>query len=189
MADDFVPLTTEQIAEAISASTRSTTIADPKDANAALGITVPPATAAEARARLAALTKDRQWGDRFLAGDSRALKEYRALMDKAAEAETTDAANPPDDFIFETTYGNELSPRAVASWVGGMREIGFPDGAIQEVLEGKQFTPEQVEQARHLKSRYMRDPLFTAAYLSGDLQAQREMLTLNAIITSAAHKF
>jgi hypothetical protein len=183
LPDNFVPLTVEQVKAALAPGGDGKV--PPADITAALALkqpTVAPATPAEARARLDVLTKDREWSDRFLSGDPRARQDFKELTAKASEEH--DVTNPVDA-PFQTTSGGELPPRAVAAWVGGMRELGVPDGAITEVLEGKQFSAEQVATATHWKARQMRDPIWCAAYLAGDLECQRQMLVANAVITSA----
>src|SRR5258705_11280875 len=160
--DDFVPLTVEQITAALAPGGDGKT--PPADLAAMLAVKPPvvaPATPAEAQARLDGLTKDREWSAKFLAGDPKALKDFKELTAKASEEH--DVTNP-SDAPFQTTMNGELPPRAVASWVGGMRELGVPDGAISEVLEGKQFSAEQAAKPKHWKARQMRDPLFCAAY-------------------------
>jgi hypothetical protein len=181
--DNFVPLTVEQITAALAPGGDGKTPA--ADLAAMLAVKPPvvaPKSPAEARARLDGLTKDREWSARFLKGDPKAREDFKALTAKASEE--NDPTNPVDA-PFQTTANGELPPRAVAQWVSGMRELGVPDGAITEVLEGKTFTPLQVATAEHWKARQMRDPSFCAAYLAGDVQAMREMLVANAIISSA----
>jgi hypothetical protein len=181
--DDFVPLTVAQIEAALAPGGDGKT--PPADLAAMLAVKPPvvaPSTPAEAQARIDALTKDREWSAKFLAGDPRARKDFEELTAKASEK--ADPANP-SDAPFQTTMNGELPPRAVASWISGMRELGVPDGAITEVLEGKQFTAEQVATAQHWKARQLRDPIWCAAYLAGDLQAVREMLVADSVITSA----
>src|SRR5690242_5145642 len=135
MSDEPGATSAETIAAAIAA-TNNAQVTQPivpgqlkGDAASALGLRapfVPPATAAEARARLAALPNDREWSERFLAGDMRAREEFKELTTKAAEEQ--DAANPPD-IPFQTTAEGELPARHVAEWVGGMRELGLSDEA------------------------------------------------------------
>jgi hypothetical protein len=184
MADDnFIPLTIEQVTAALAPGGDAKV--PPADIAAALAIkapSVPAATPAEARSRLDTLTKDTAWSDRFLAGDPQARKDFEELTAKASEEH--DVTNP-SDAPFQTTANGELPPRAVASWVSGMRELGVPDGAISEVLEGKTFSAEQVATAEHWKARQLRDPIWCAAYLAGDVECQRQMFCANAIITSA----
>ena len=193
MADEPGAMSAEAIAAAIAAANNAQvsnpTVPDQLkgDAASALGLKapfVPPATAAEARARLAALPNDREWGDKFLAGDMQAHREFKELTTKAAEEQ--DAANPPD-IAFQTTAEGELPARHVAEWVSSMRELGLPDGAITDILQGNKFTPAQVETARLWKARSLGDPTFCALFMQGDLQCRRQMTVANAILSSAVH--
>src|SRR5262249_45793188 len=75
---------------------------------------IAPATAADAKRRLAVLQKDATWSARFLEGGAEQRKEFAALVAKVAEGDSAvDALNPSpsEEFTIPLTKGGEL-PRA-----------------------------------------------------------------------------
>ena len=94
------------------------------------------------------------------------------------------AIPPPSDQLFHTTTDGQLPPRAVASFVADARNIGMPDKAIGDILSGKKFSAEEVAITKGWKSRMMRDPEFTKAYLEGNPDCARKMLVANAILVA-----
>jgi hypothetical protein len=64
--------------------------------------------------------------------------------------------------------------------------MGFPPTAIRETISGKEPTPADVERARVWKAQIMKNPEWVKRYLSGDGDAQREMMAANIVLASQA---
>jgi hypothetical protein len=149
---------------------------------------VPPAdpkTPSEARARLQAATRDGAWSKRFFDGDPAARSEFKNWTELAASADGADAAAAAERASGEFSAGQFGLPASdIASAAEQLRQIGFSDKGINEVLTGANFTQEQVKRAFDWKERAMRDPNFRALFLKGDPICVREMMVANAILAA-----
>jgi hypothetical protein len=138
----------------------------------------PPATPAEASTRLTALKSDPAWRDQFLAGNGPQVKEFKNLSELAAKGDDVDMA-------MAGVSGQSSESRLLAATAEHLREMGFPPTAIRETISGKEPTPADVERARVWKTQIMKNPEWVKRYLSGDGDAQREMLAANILLSSA----
>ncbi len=141
---------------------------------------IAPQTPSDARRRLDVLIADREFGERLFAGNAEAKNEFDRLQQLAASANIP----PPSKQLFHTTTDGQLPPRAVASYVADLRDLGFGDTAIGEALSGKKFSAEEVFLAKSLKSRAFRDGEFTKALEAGNPVAVRNWKVWNAIIVA-----
>jgi hypothetical protein len=147
------------------------------------GIAAPsPALAA---AKLEQLTKNQEWGARFLAGDVAAKKEFHDLTAQIATGDpTADALANRDNTAIATTVDGELPPGVLRAAVADLQIRGLSDQAIAEIMNGKTFSHEEVRAAEQWRERATRDPVFRAALLRGDPDCGRQMLVANAIIAA-----
>jgi hypothetical protein len=146
-----------------------------------------PQTSSEARVRLQQLTADSAWAEKLEAGDVDTRKEFTKLTELAAKDQLADAIIGPaseQPLADVTIGGNELTARNTFSAAEGLREAGFNDTMVLEVITGKTFTADEVAIATDRKSRAMRDPVWQELFLSGDPQSYRDMLIWNGIITA-----
>ena len=67
-----------------------------------------------------------------------------------------------------------------------MRSLGISDGAIRQAFEGKPVSRAEFAAVKVWKDTAIADPKWTAAWLGGDLKAQREM-TLGLIVLTNGH--
>jgi len=144
-------------------------------------------SAADAAARLNALTSDKAWGAKYMNGDPTARRELDDLCAAVAKGDAVkdaldgkEAASEP--FAVQTIVDGELPPGLMRAAVADLQLKGLTDQAIAEVMSGKTFTVAEVRAAEQWRDRAMRDPLFRSAYLKGDPNLGRQMLVANAII-------
>jgi hypothetical protein len=140
----------------------------------------PPANVAEATARLAARSADKDWGAKVLAGDADAKREWRDLTSMASGAD--------DSMVAAAMSGNagqmsDSRVRMMADTAGMLRGIGIREEIIGEVLKGHEVTAEEYKLTEAWKARQMKDPEFVKKFLNGDPEA-REKMTLADIILS-----
>jgi hypothetical protein len=141
-----------------------------------------PATATEARTVLQTRIADKAFADRVFAGDVAATKELHEL--------SAMSAGGGDDVVALAMAGiptHELSTadqRIMASTANMMRDLGFPPKAIQETLSDKEATAEDVERARVWKTQAFKNPEWVKRFMSGDGDAQREMMAANIVLSS-----
>jgi hypothetical protein len=148
---------------------------------------VAPQSPQEARSRLDVLIADAKYGERLLAGDVEATREWNRLQELASKTNPVAAGPPPDHEIFHTTVDGQLPPRAVASFVAFAREqFGFNDVAIGQILSGEKHSPELVARATAIRAFAMRSPEFVRQLNAGDPNAHRVLLEANAILAAGA---
>jgi hypothetical protein len=146
-----------------------------------------PATAADARARLDILSKDKGWADRLFAGDVTANREFKDLTALAGSADDTAeaiAGTTSPQPLFETTTGGQLPRRHVNEIVASMREAGLSDGAIGEALNGGKVTRAEMAAAKAFKNMRHGDAEWVKRFLAGSYAERRENMLLSIILTS-----
>ncbi|MGH7489406.1 MAG: hypothetical protein ACREMY_27970 [bacterium] len=148
---------------------------------------IAPATAADARARLDVLAKNKGWADRLFANDIEARREFAELSTLAAGADDvadTLAGTIPEQPIFETTVNGALPSRTVAEVVASMREAGLADASIEQALRGGKVTSAEVAAAKAFQNMRHGDAAWVNKFLAGDYSARREHMLLSVILSS-----
>jgi hypothetical protein len=146
--------------------------------------TATPSTPREARQRLDALGRDVEWQQRHANGELAAKDEFVALTTMAASDKDPVAGLlrgeiPPN----ETRVGPGYATlREMASVVPGLREDGLTDEQISELLNDKEFSPQEVEAVRKLQIELHGTPTWVAKLLSGDAGARREQLLMSMVL-------
>lgn len=145
-----------------------------------------PATAAEAKARLAAVKADPKWVDEYLSGSSRHAKEMRELR-AVIDADQT-AVDPQTEMAIAGKLFDGIQPSGHLARVGTaemLRAAGVGDEAvIRQVLTGQAVTQQEHAAATETKARLMKDKAFVEKYMTGDDEAKRTMTLLNIVASS-----
>jgi hypothetical protein len=146
-----------------------------------------PTTPAEARARLNALTSNKEWGARLVAGHIEEGREFARLSELADQADqVTDAINntTPESFAIETIGPGELNSRDRATTVEMFRDAGLTDDVINQAMRGGEVSRAEYMAAKALKSARLGDEAWVARWSKGGWAEQREMLHINTIVSS-----
>ena len=147
-----------------------------------------PKTPGDAQRRLDLLTKDREWGARYLSGDLTARTEFRALQDQIAGrdlvSETLAGTLPAGN---ESDFSSEDRPSryVLNETVRMYRDSGISDGAISQALKGTPETPEAIAAVRVFYNQKTSDPEWRAKLLSGDATAKREWMLMSIVLSGA----
>ena len=146
-----------------------------------------PTTPHEARARIDALTDNKEWGARWLAGGIAEHKEYQRLSelaDQADEVKDAIAGAAPEAPLIQTLGPDELSTRNLASAVDMFRDEGLDNSTIQQALRGGEVSRSEYLAAKAMKSARLGDKAWTERWLAGGWNEGREMLLINTIVSS-----
>jgi predicted transcriptional regulator len=147
-----------------------------------------PKTPTEAQARLDALTKNKDWGDKLTAGDVTTRREFTSLTEMAAKAEhrldNVLAGKVEPELMELTSAEHPLSTRNLASVVESFREMGLSDGTIKQAIEGGTVSKEEHGQAKQAMALLMSDAEWSKRLLSGDWSAKRDLQLLSIILNS-----
>jgi hypothetical protein len=156
-----------------------------------------PKTAVEAAARLAHLGQDQDFMRRFNAGDKAARQEFETLSEMQSRADPVEMAlagvAPPDGV--DENMGATATGRDVVAGVKHLKDAGFADLNIRELLEGrlrtgdgKPLTVEEqasrVADAERALARAQRNPEFGKKLFGGDEEARATFDWLTAIIAA-----
>jgi hypothetical protein len=152
--------------------------------------TAPPPTGpspALAAAKLEALTSNREWSAKFMAGDSEARAAFNDLTTQIADgdkiADALAGQTPPAGPFVETLTDGELPAHALRTAVADLRtSYGQTDQAIAEGLGNKTFSVEDVREAERLHNLVTRDAGARAALLSRDADLLRRFTAASWII-------
>lgn len=141
-----------------------------------------PTTAVEAQGQMDARTGDRGWVDRFLKGDSAAVKEFHTLSGVLHNGASADD-------VVAAVVGGKANPadgvqRQMANMVDHFRDLGISDDVAKQFVSGQKVTPAEYQAVANLKKELMGSLEFTKAYLSGDVKAQQRMTIINAVLTN-----
>jgi hypothetical protein len=144
-----------------------------------------PRTAAEASARLEHLNKSPEWRAKYFGGDTATVAEFNRLNEMVSSADPVElalAGVAPVDGIDENS-GAVPSGRDVVAGVAHMREQGFNDSEIKEILTGRlvdkgtPLTKDEIAAGAQGAQRWLanatRDATFRKALLDGDQDARR----------------
>jgi hypothetical protein len=144
----------------------------------------PPANATEAANRLGALTADKEWCEKLLAGNADAGREFRELSELAATGDDVNVAMAGRPPIPESGVLPNSDVVLMADMAAYLRELGFPEKATREFLSDKKMTAEHHAAAKQWKADAMSNKEFTQRYLAGDRAALRQMTAANAVLNS-----
>ncbi len=154
--------------------TAAETAASAAAAQAALAAAAtPPAMTREAaKAELAKLKADPEFGKRLLAGGSEEKAKWASLLKASVEPDAEAAQN-----------------KALAGGIGLLQTAGIdltsPAGRdLVDVLAGKPISVETRRTVEAKRALIMKDPGFADRYLRGDPEARRTMTTLNALMVA-----
>lgn len=144
----------------------------------------PPATAAEATARLAELGSDPAWRDSFLAGSAEKGREFReltALVSSGKPDEKIEAAmiglTPPGGMSdYDLTQMTET--------VAHLRGSGIEDAVIKSALKGDPISREEFRLAEAWRDAHMRDTGWARKLFDGDVEAKRQLGLVSIILSS-----
>jgi hypothetical protein len=160
--------------------------------------TTPPAqpqNAAEAGQRLDFLNRDPAWRNKFMAGDTAARREFDLLNAQVAAGDATElalAGVAPAASVDENS-GSIVGERDLPAAVNHLRDRGFSDGHIREIMSGKLIADngqplteaeisERVVNAERMQERLSRDAEWRRKYLSGDRDAAALMGAVSATL-------
>lgn len=147
----------------------------------------PPATPEAAAERLASLKADEGWRAAFLSGSGPHVKEYRDLNELATRAH----ANNEVEAAMSGRLEPEIQPTGRLQNIGlveMLRSLEIRDDVIRQTLTDQQVTQAEFDAVKRWKADHMRDKEWTAKYLGGDLEAQRQMMLANIVLTSTIRK-
>ena len=145
--------------------------------------TTAPTPAQEATEQLNALTQDKAWGAKLLAGDVATTRQYNALVEKSASAEdriqaAIDGKSSP--LMFETTDDERpMSSRDLATAVSWMRDDGLSDKTIKRALTDGAIPAEEQRQAKITLSNLMGNKEWAAKLFAGDVSTRRDFVLLS----------
>jgi hypothetical protein len=146
-----------------------------------------PTTPQDARRRLDALTSNKEWGARWVAGGMAERKEYERLSELANQTDEVKqaiAGTTPEPNLIETVGPNEISSRDLASAVETFRNAGLPDDVINQGMRGGKVSRAEYMAAKALKSARHGDAAWTDRWLKGGWAEGREQWLLNIVLTS-----
>jgi hypothetical protein len=142
-----------------------------------------PATAAEAGARITELHSNKEWSEKFLAGDSATRTEFDALSQRVVQGDDR-VAQAMSGAVPEMSDADLYFAKHTAN---ALREVGISEDAVKEALSGSQPTQAEFDAVKNWRERAMRDDAWVKRYLSGDADARTQM-TLAAIVLSGEIK-
>jgi hypothetical protein len=148
-----------------------------------------PAGAIEAGQRLEHLSKDAAWRNKFMAGDTAARREFDLLNAQVATGDPTELAiaGVKPAASVDKNSGALPDARDLPVGVQHLRERGYPDHQIREILSGTLLADDgkplsegevqaKVTAAEAWLERASRDAEFRRKYLSGDRDAAGVMM-------------
>jgi hypothetical protein len=145
----------------------------------------PNDTAIQAQGQLDALSSDPAWTERFFAGDVEARRQFGELT--AAAALRDDHANaladtPAPDSEWKVYGPNELPARDLATVIQDFRMQGIGDGAISDLLAGRQLPKEEYIAAKQLQHMRLGDAEWVKRFMNGGAAERREATLMAMII-------
>lgn len=140
-----------------------------------------PATAAEARAQIDALTTNADFGSKLLSGDVAATQHWNDLHSVLGKG-GDEIENAMNGVVLGADMIPDGDSKRLAEGASWMRTLGLSDGVVREALEGAGVSKEEYRAVSDWKSRHMNDPAFSKRFLSNDAEAVRLMTTANVVI-------
>jgi hypothetical protein len=143
----------------------------------------PPASATEAQARLTSLVENKEWGAKLVAGDVAVTRQYRELLNKAAETDDSTIAAAMAGKV-DYSAGTSTEQRHMALTADWFRSLGIRDEVARQFLQGRQVTPLEYELVSNWKKEQMGDPEFVKRFLAGDLKAKQQMMLADSVLVT-----
>jgi hypothetical protein len=142
-------------------------------------------SADEATARLATLTADDAWRDRFLESGAAEVKEFHELNKIIVKGDPVEAAMAG---ILDNPDIPSSQSKVLAGTVDMLRAVGIADPIVRDFIEGQGVTAAEMKLVEGWKQRQMADSSFVERYLSGDAEARRLMTIANSVIATGIKK-
>jgi hypothetical protein len=140
----------------------------------------PPTTPDGAQARLGALTADKAWGAKLVAGDSAARIEFDSLSRLLSGADTAPTAEQ-----LAARSAHEQDNRNVRSFIAGVKDsVDVSDGVLAQVIGGEKVSKAEHDAAKQWLSRHSSDQAWVKRLLSGDSEARKEHFLCSVILSS-----
>jgi hypothetical protein len=142
----------------------------------------PPATPAEASARLNAVTANPEWTAKMLAGNGPEVRELHELVAKKAEGSKLDQimnGSLPTGPMQMNEAG--VSPANAVASVAWLREASVSDGAVRQLFEGQPVSREEFQAAERLRASRLGDKAWITKLLTGDHDAKAELALMSII--------
>jgi len=117
--------------------------------------------------------------DRLVSGDPKERAHFEEALKAKAEADPVEVGMSGD---LPEVPSSELRQMAVGA--GWLRDIGVSEGAIKEMLSGRQAPHEEYEAVKRWKADALRNSEWTKRLLSGDQEAQRQLVLANIVLTN-----
>jgi hypothetical protein len=142
----------------------------------------PPASPAEAAARLDQLKSDPAWRDGFLSGSgSQQFREYQNLSELAAKADKVDLAmagvGMPDAPFQDSDHV------LLVNMANFFRDLGMREEVIKECLEQREISQQERDLVVNAKADRTADPDWVKKWLSGDREVGRWMTTAHDVLS------
>lgn len=148
----------------------------------------PPATPAEATAKLEALKADPAWRDGFLSGSAPQAREYQELTalaakgDKDAKVDLAMAGVMADAPFQDSGHIQNIAATKM------FRELGIRDEVIRETLTDQEITQQDYDAVARWKADRLKDSAWVKAWLSGEGDQARDMMLANIVLSSNIKK-
>jgi hypothetical protein len=147
-----------------------------------------PATPAEAQARLDALTRNKDWGEKYLSGNIEARREFASLTEMAAQAEyrldNVLAGKVEPELMELTSSEHPLSTRNLSSAVESLREFGLSDDVIRQAVTGRPVSAEERRAVEQFRAMRLSNGDWAKKLLAGDHDARRELTLMSIVLSS-----
>ncbi|MHC4043564.1 hypothetical protein [Bradyrhizobium sp. 23AC] len=140
-----------------------------------------PATPAEARAQIDALTANAEFSSKLLSGDVAATQQWNDLHSVVGKG-GDEIENAMNGVILGADMIPDGESKRLAEGASWMRGLGLSDGVVREALEGAGVSKEEYRMVSDWRTRHMNDPAFTKRFLANDAEAVRLMLTASVVI-------
>jgi hypothetical protein len=150
----------------------------------------PPATPVEASNRLGALTSNKEWGAKLLAGDAATVKEFHALSKMSAARDTVDIAMSNGAIEHHLAAGGipDSDMRVMSETAEMLRGRGIGDDVIKQALSEQEITQHEHDLVAAWKAQHMKDTAWIKSFLAGDVDAVRQMTLANITLGSPIKK-
>ncbi|MET4018145.1 hypothetical protein [Bradyrhizobium sp. S3.2.12] len=140
-----------------------------------------PATAAEARAQIDALTANAEFGSKLLSGDVAATQQWNELHSVLGKG-GDEIENAMNGVILGADTIPDGDSKRLAEGASWLRTLGLSDGVVREALEGAGVSKEEYRMVSDWRTRQMNDPAFTKRFLANEAEAVRLMMTASVVI-------
>ncbi|QDF38272.1 hypothetical protein FJN17_12215 [Bradyrhizobium symbiodeficiens] len=140
-----------------------------------------PATAAEARAQIDALSANLEFGSKLLSGDVAATQQWNDLHSVIGKG-GDEIENAMNGVVLGADSIPDGQSKLMAEGASWLRGLGMPDGVVREALEGAGVSKEEYRMVTDWRTRQMNDPAFAKRFLANEAEAVRLMMTASVVI-------